>query len=132
MKHKVDRTTKLTRNNPRICRLFSHADHLPIGTAPKKALTLRPPPPRLGPHASLESCAQYRSDAVEPALRGENPLWQRVPVTDGTRQKALSDARWSGRIRCAQRQSKCVKARPVPAMFIDTIAHQISDRIQDT
>jgi hypothetical protein len=41
---KVDRTTKLTRNNPRICRLFSHADHMPFGTAPKK-----------GPHTSASA-----------------------------------------------------------------------------
>src|SRR5260370_42306420 len=52
MKRQVDRTTRSARNNPRICRLFSHADHLPIGTAPKKAPTLRPPPPRLGPFGS--------------------------------------------------------------------------------
>jgi hypothetical protein len=37
----------------------------------------------------------YRSDAVEPALRGENALGQALHVSGGSRKKTLSDA-WRG------------------------------------
>ena len=56
-----------------------------------------------------QSFAHYRSDAVEPALRGENPLWQRVPLTGGTWQTALSDARRSRRIGRAKGNQNALK-----------------------
>src|SRR5258706_5367555 len=98
MKRQVDRTTKLTRNNPRICRLFGHADHLPIGTAPKKAPTLRPPPPRLGPFLSAPDFDwDTQSKAQRPAQSGVfaniRPAERFDFAVDGSRPRSKTTSR---------------------------------------
>jgi hypothetical protein len=53
------------------------------------------------------SSTQYWSDAFQPALRSENPLWQILPFARRSGKKALPDARGSGGFGSSARQREC-------------------------
>jgi hypothetical protein len=67
-------------------------------------------PARAGQINDRRASAQHRSDAVEPALWGQDSLGQAMHVSGGEREKTLSDARRCTGVERSARQQKRAEA----------------------
>jgi hypothetical protein len=99
MKRQVDRTTKLTRNNPRICRLFGHADHLCV------------------PSLSGIRVTQNFTVSTSPGLRGRPSSRRRPPsLAAGIKSYRYRSLRVHPKVRRISRFSLFRAAAPSPAL----------------